>query len=143
MELLNLINSLISGALGGNIAGAALKDQSLGTVGNSIAGILGGGVGGMLLQSLGESARRRTRPRTIDRQHCQRRGRRRYRYGHHRPDQERHGASIRSVGMDARISWFGVLMRLVGARAMVLLTYNPTGYSFSTGHCATWLTLPR
>ena len=56
MELLNLINSLISGALGGNIAGAALKDQSLGTVGNSIAGILGGGVGGMLLQSLGESA---------------------------------------------------------------------------------------
>jgi len=56
MDFLNLIISLISGALGGNIAGAALKDQSLGTVGNSIAGILGGGVGGMLLQALGASA---------------------------------------------------------------------------------------
>jgi uncharacterized membrane protein YeaQ/YmgE (transglycosylase-associated protein family) len=55
MDLLNLIISLISGAIGGNIAGAALKDQSLGTVGNSIAGILGGGVGGMLLQALGAS----------------------------------------------------------------------------------------
>ena len=56
MDFLNLIISLISGAVGGNIAGAALKDQSLGTVGNSIAGILGGGVGGMLLQALGASA---------------------------------------------------------------------------------------
>jgi len=55
MDFLNLIISLISGAVGGNIAGAALKDQSLGTVGNSIAGILGGGVGGMLLQALGAS----------------------------------------------------------------------------------------
>ena len=45
--------------------------------------------------------------------------------------------------MDARISWLGVLMRLVGALAVVLLTYNPTGYFFSTGRCATWLTLPR
>jgi Family of unknown function (DUF6524) len=32
--------------------------------------------------------------------------------------------------MDARISWLGVLVRLVGALAVVLLTYNPTGYSF-------------
>jgi uncharacterized membrane protein YeaQ/YmgE (transglycosylase-associated protein family) len=55
IDFLNLIISLISGAVGGNIAGAALKDQSLGTVGNSIAGILGGGVGGMLLQALGAS----------------------------------------------------------------------------------------
>ena len=55
MDFLNLIISLISGAVGGNIAGAALKDQSLGTVGNSIAGILGG-VGGRLLQALGASA---------------------------------------------------------------------------------------
>jgi uncharacterized membrane protein YeaQ/YmgE (transglycosylase-associated protein family) len=55
MDFLNLIISLISGAVGGNIAGSALKDQSLGTVGNSIAGILGVGVGGMLLQALGAS----------------------------------------------------------------------------------------
>lgn len=32
--------------------------------------------------------------------------------------------------MDARISWFGVLARLVAAIAVVLLTYNPTGHSF-------------
>lgn len=32
--------------------------------------------------------------------------------------------------MNARISWFGVLMRLIAALAVVLLTYNPTGYSF-------------
>ena len=31
--------------------------------------------------------------------------------------------------MNGRISWFGVLIRLVGALAVVLLTYNPTGYS--------------
>jgi hypothetical protein len=29
-----------------------------------------------------------------------------------------------------RISWFGVLIRLIGALAVVLLSYNPTGYSF-------------
>jgi|SRR4030095_1524781 hypothetical protein len=32
--------------------------------------------------------------------------------------------------MGARISWLGVLIRLVGALAVVLSTYNPTGYSF-------------
>ena len=32
--------------------------------------------------------------------------------------------------MNGRISWFGVFMRLVGAIAVVLLTYNPAGYSF-------------
>ena len=53
MEIISFIISLISGAIGGNLAGAALKDQSLGAVGNSIAGILGGGIGGVLLQALG------------------------------------------------------------------------------------------
>jgi hypothetical protein len=48
-----LIIQLISGALGGNLAGAALKKSSLGTVGNSIVGILGGGLGGQLLGMLG------------------------------------------------------------------------------------------
>jgi hypothetical protein len=32
--------------------------------------------------------------------------------------------------MNGRISWLGVFMRLIGAVAVVLLTYNPTGYSF-------------
>jgi len=44
-----LIIQLVSGAVGGNVAGAAMKEKSLGTVGNSIAGIIGGGVGGQLL----------------------------------------------------------------------------------------------
>ena len=37
----SLIINLISGAIGGNVAGAILKDLSLGTTGNSIVGILG------------------------------------------------------------------------------------------------------
>ena len=32
--------------------------------------------------------------------------------------------------MNTRISWLGVLIRLIGALAVVLLSYNPTGYSF-------------
>jgi uncharacterized membrane protein YeaQ/YmgE (transglycosylase-associated protein family) len=53
MNIINLIISLISGAVGGNAAGAAMKDKSLGVAGNSLAGILGGGVGGAILQALG------------------------------------------------------------------------------------------
>lgn len=44
-----LIISLIAGALGGNGAGAILKNLSLGTLGNSIVGILGGGLGGKII----------------------------------------------------------------------------------------------
>jgi Family of unknown function (DUF6524) len=32
--------------------------------------------------------------------------------------------------MGSRISWLGVLVRLIGAVGVVLLTYNPTGHSF-------------
>jgi hypothetical protein len=32
--------------------------------------------------------------------------------------------------MTGRISWLGVFVRLLGALAVVLLTYNPAGYSF-------------
>jgi uncharacterized membrane protein YeaQ/YmgE (transglycosylase-associated protein family) len=53
VNILNLIISLVSGALGGNAAGAAMKEKSLGTLGNSISGILGGGIGGAILQALG------------------------------------------------------------------------------------------
>jgi len=52
MNILYLIISLICGAVGGNIAGALMKDKSLGTLGNSLAGILGGGLGGAILQAL-------------------------------------------------------------------------------------------
>ncbi len=51
-SLLPLIISLLSGAAGGNIAGAAAPDKSLGTAGNSVAGLLGGGLGGYLMQAL-------------------------------------------------------------------------------------------
>lgn len=53
MNIIGLIISLVSGAVGGNAAGAAMKDKSLGTAGNSVAGILGGGIGGAILQALG------------------------------------------------------------------------------------------
>jgi hypothetical protein len=51
--MLHLIIQLVSGALGGNGAGALMKKLSLGTIGNSIVGILGGGLGGQLLGLLG------------------------------------------------------------------------------------------
>ncbi len=51
--MLHLIIQLVSGALGGNGAGALMKKLSLGTIGNSIVGILGGGLGGLLLGLLG------------------------------------------------------------------------------------------
>jgi uncharacterized membrane protein YeaQ/YmgE (transglycosylase-associated protein family) len=43
---LPIIISLISGGVGGNIAGALMKKFNLGPIGNSIAGIVGGGIGG-------------------------------------------------------------------------------------------------
>ena len=51
--LLPIIINLVSGAVGGNVAGGLLKNLSLGTVGNSLAGIVGGGIGGQLLSMLG------------------------------------------------------------------------------------------
>jgi uncharacterized membrane protein YeaQ/YmgE (transglycosylase-associated protein family) len=53
MDLVGLLISVISGAVGGNIAGAAMQDKSLGTLGNSIAGVLGGGLGSVLLRAVG------------------------------------------------------------------------------------------
>jgi len=53
VDIVSLIISLISGAVGGNIAGAAMKDKSLGVLGNSIAGIVGGGAGSWLLSAMG------------------------------------------------------------------------------------------
>jgi uncharacterized membrane protein YeaQ/YmgE (transglycosylase-associated protein family) len=44
-----LIIQLISGAVGGNAAGAIFKNLSLGMLGNTIAGVAGGGIGGQIL----------------------------------------------------------------------------------------------
>lgn len=52
-QYLPLIIQLISGAVGGNVAGALMKGKNLGTLGNSIAGILGGVAAGQGLQAAG------------------------------------------------------------------------------------------
>src|SRR4051794_36288645 len=52
MNIMSLLIEVISGAIGGNVAGAAMKENSLGTAGNSIAGIVGGGLGGTILQAV-------------------------------------------------------------------------------------------
>jgi len=51
--MMGIIISLVSGALGGNVAGALMKKFSLGTLGNSVAGIAGGGIGGSILSMVG------------------------------------------------------------------------------------------
>lgn len=56
MEWVNLIISLISGIAGGNLAGAALKEKSLGTLGNSVAGFFGGGIGAAILKAIENAA---------------------------------------------------------------------------------------
>lgn len=53
MDIIDLIASLISGAIGGNMVGGALNDRSLGSSGDSLLGVLGGGVAGVILQLLG------------------------------------------------------------------------------------------
>jgi hypothetical protein len=52
MNLVGLIIQLVSGAVGGNVAGSVLKQYDLGALGNSLAGIVGGGIGGQLLTML-------------------------------------------------------------------------------------------
>jgi hypothetical protein len=42
----------LAGAIGGNVAGTALKDYSLGMLGNTITGAIGGGILGQVLQAL-------------------------------------------------------------------------------------------
>jgi uncharacterized membrane protein YeaQ/YmgE (transglycosylase-associated protein family) len=49
MELQSLVAQLLSGAAGGNVAGAIFRSSSLGTLGNSIVGLIGGVVGGRVL----------------------------------------------------------------------------------------------
>lgn len=53
MDIMTLVINLISGAVGGNIAGAAMKDKSLGPLLNSVVGVLGGGAGAGILKMLG------------------------------------------------------------------------------------------
>ncbi len=50
---MEIIIGLLSGAVGGNLAGALLKKFSMGTLWNSVVGILGGGLGAQILGMLG------------------------------------------------------------------------------------------
>ncbi|MBT8473776.1 MAG: hypothetical protein HKN14_16445 [Marinicaulis sp.] len=51
--LVPLVINLAIGAVGGNLAGMALKAKSLGTLWNSVIGVLGGGIGFFVLGMLG------------------------------------------------------------------------------------------
>jgi len=51
-SLLPIILQLVAGAVGGNVGGAAMKDSSLGGLGNTIAGAIGGIGGGSVLGAL-------------------------------------------------------------------------------------------
>jgi hypothetical protein len=53
MDLVSLLISLVSGAVGGNAAAKVLKGFDMGTLWNSVAGIVGGGLGGQILGQLG------------------------------------------------------------------------------------------
>ncbi len=53
---MELIISLISGAVGGNLAGGVMKNLNMGVLMNSILGIVGGGLGGQLMGLVGADA---------------------------------------------------------------------------------------
>lgn len=53
MDIVALIINLVSGAVGGNLAGAVMKDKNLGPLLNSVVGVVGGGAGMALLNAMG------------------------------------------------------------------------------------------
>jgi uncharacterized membrane protein YeaQ/YmgE (transglycosylase-associated protein family) len=52
MNLASLVIQMIAGAIGGNVAGSAIRTWSLGVLGNSMAGVVGGGIGGQVAASV-------------------------------------------------------------------------------------------
>jgi uncharacterized membrane protein YeaQ/YmgE (transglycosylase-associated protein family) len=53
MDIIGLLTNLIGGGIGGGVSGAALKEKSLGAIGNIIAGMVGGTLGSYILQGVG------------------------------------------------------------------------------------------
>lgn len=53
ISTISTVIALISGAVGGNIAGAAMSEKNLGPIVNTIAGLIGGGVGEFILRAFG------------------------------------------------------------------------------------------
>ena len=93
--IINLIIQIIAGIIGGNAAGAGMKNANLGTGGNTVAGAIGGIGGGWLLGAIDSEPRRdsggRHRHRLDHRPGRRRRRRRCGAHGDRRHDQERHG----------------------------------------------------
>lgn len=52
MDIATLLIQLISGAAGGNLGGALLKNLNLGSLGNTLAGMIGGALGSQLLNGV-------------------------------------------------------------------------------------------
>lgn len=52
MDVIGLLVNVVSGAVGGNISGAALKEKSLGAIGNTVAGAIGGTAGAYILKAV-------------------------------------------------------------------------------------------
>jgi uncharacterized membrane protein YeaQ/YmgE (transglycosylase-associated protein family) len=59
--IIGLIIQLIAGGVGGNIAGSALKQYNLGTIGNTIAGVVVG-VGAQIIGDWSAAERKRLEP---------------------------------------------------------------------------------
>ncbi|MDO9414775.1 hypothetical protein [Pararhizobium sp.] len=55
-SLIPIVTQLIAGAIGGNAAGAALKQQAVSVIVRTIVGAIGGVGGGLLLQAVGGEA---------------------------------------------------------------------------------------
>jgi hypothetical protein len=53
MDILGMIINLVSGGIGGNVAGASSKSLNLGILGNSLAGAIGGTAGVWIMQAVG------------------------------------------------------------------------------------------
>ena len=53
MDIMGLLVNLVGGGIGGWLSGAALKEKSLGTIGNIIAGVVGGTIGAYILKAIG------------------------------------------------------------------------------------------
>jgi hypothetical protein len=52
MDMINLLIQLLSGAVGGNVAGGLSRTGGLGAPANTLAGVVGGGIGGQILSAL-------------------------------------------------------------------------------------------
>lgn len=52
VNLISFVLSLLSGAVGGNLAGNAMKKYDLGMLGNTVAGLIGGAIGGPVTNML-------------------------------------------------------------------------------------------